>query len=409
MPTPRLAASLSQEAVDAVKKYGTQCAAARALGISRGALQNRIRMAETPLPEPATPKVLDEDGLRDRVFELESLLKTARKDTLTDDWVKRKIIGIERDIAESRTPTWAIDFPRGHGAPGVPNTIWSDWHAGEVVFPSQVNGVNEYNMDIFHARAKRLVERTIYLLRHHVVHPDYPGIVVNLGGDMVSGDLHDELSNSNEMPIMPVLIDLFGVLCWALKALADEFGNVFVPCVTGNHGRNTRKPQAKNRNYTNFDWLLYQFLAKHFVDDERVTFYIPDGSDALYKIYEHRYLLTHGDQFRGGDGIIGAIGPITRGNQRKQSRNSAINRAYDTMLLGHWHQYMPLHRTLVNGSLKGYDEYASVSNFGYEPPIQAMWLTHPEHGVTMHLPIYLEQHAGRKDVASPWISWKDGA
>lgn len=29
------------------------------------------------------------------------------------------------------------------------------------------------------------------------------------------------------------------------------------------------------------------------------------------------YLLTHGDQFRGGDGVIGALGPIIRGDHKK--------------------------------------------------------------------------------------------
>jgi hypothetical protein len=32
---------------------------------------------------------------------------------------------------------------------------------------------------------------------------------------------------------------------------------------------------------------------------------------------------------------------------------------YDTMLLGHWHQWIPMLDQIVNGSLKGYDEYAN--------------------------------------------------
>jgi hypothetical protein len=52
---------------------------------------------------------------------------------------------------------------------------------------------------------------------------------------------------------------------------------VFVPCVTGNYGRNTLKIRAKGRNFTYFDWLIYQFLAKLFAHDARVQFAIPDG------------------------------------------------------------------------------------------------------------------------------------
>jgi len=180
---------------------------------------------------------------------------------------------------------------------------------------------------------------------------------------------------------------------------------VFLPCVSGNHGRDTRKIWSKDRHATSFDWLLYILLAKHFEGDKRVTFLIPDGPDALYSIYGYRYLLTHGDQFRGGDGVIGALGPIIRGDHRKRSRNSQVDMAYDTMLLGHWHQYMHLTRLIVNGSLKGYDEYAYNNNFPFEPPQQALWVTHPRHGITYRMPVKLSESTPKAD--TPWVSWKE--
>jgi hypothetical protein len=177
---------------------------------------------------------------------------------------------------------------------------------------------------------------------------------------------------------------------------------VFLPCVTGNHGRNTMKMRAKDRHHTSFDWMLYTFLAKHFEGDRRVTFYIPDGPDAFYRIYEHKYLLTHGDQFRGGDGIIGALGPLTRGNQKKHSRNSQIDMAYDTMICGHWHQDIFLRRLIVNGSPKGYDEYAYANNFGFEPPSQQLWVTHPKYRITYRMPVQVERQ--KAAVKTEWVS-----
>jgi len=423
MPAKPLSPKQAAAAIKAVAKHSTIVAAAHALGISRGALEGRLRAAKLmgmakPVVSAQAAKAARQpaisvapqselDRLRDEVYELRAAAKAAKGSTIDTEYVRRKIIGLTTAVEQSDRPDWMIQPVRGKALPGVPVAFWSDWHWGEVVFPDQVNGVNEFNIEVAHARARRLVERTIRLLKNHVVNPDYPGIVVNLGGDMLSGDIHEELKESNEMPLLPALLDLFGVLVWAIEQLAEAFGFVYMPCVTGNHGRMSRKPQAKNRNFTNFDWLLYNLLAKHFAGDKRIQFYIPDGPDALYQVYGHKYLLTHGDQFRGGDGMIGAIGPITRGNQKKLARNSSVNREYDTMLLGHWHQYMPLHRTLVNGSLKGYDEYANSNNFGFEPPIQALWLTHPEHGVIMHLPVYLEPHPGRSGSTAPWVTWQD--
>lgn len=401
MPTKPLTQEQLQQAIKLVREHGGSVAkAAEAAGINRLTLSNRYRAA---MARETAGQSASVDELRAQVYELTQALRARRDSSLDDEYVKRKIIGL-RD-ANIDPPAWTLRRRTSDSFPGVPSALWSDWHWGEVVDPAQIGGVNAFDIEIAHSRARALVEKTVYLLREHVVNPKFPGIVVNLGGDMFSGDIHDELVETNQVPLMPAVLNLYGVLLWALRTLADEFGQVFVPCVTGNHGRNTKKPRAKGRNFTNFDWLLYQFLAKAFENDDRIKFLIPDGPDALYRIYGHRYLLTHGDQFRGGDGQIGAIGPITRGNKRKLARNSAINRDYDTMLLGHWHQYMPLHRQIVNGSLKGYDEYANANNFEYEPPTQALWLTHPEHGITIQMPIYLGDNATREP-AEQWISWK---
>lgn len=416
----KLTIEKASEAVSALQKHGTTNGAARALGISRATMQGRIAAVQNYYPhlvkavpleaaqEVAVPTDAEAE-LRDRVYELETALKSVRAETLDDDYVKRKIIGLTRSLADARPPEWALIVPVGQDLPGIPSVMWSDWHWGEVVFPAQVNGVNKYNLEIAHARAKRLVEKTLALLMSYEVRPEYPGIVCNLGGDMLTGDIHDELKETNEVPNMVALLDLFGVLVWALTTLADAFDHVFVPCVTGNHGRNTHKPRAKHRNFTNFDWLLYQFLARHFADDPRIQFYIPDGSDAWYQVQNHRYLLTHGDQFRGGDGIIGALGPITRGNQKKQARNTAIELSYDTMILGHWHQYIPKLDIIVNGSLKGYDEYAMQGNFGFQLPIQALWTTHHHLGINMMRPIYLEDRKPAGKASGNWVSWKDAA
>ena len=77
------------------------------------------------------------------------------------------------------------------------------------------------------------------------------------------------------------------------------------------------------------------------------------------------------------------------GDARKRQREQAVRRPYDYMIMGHWHQLSFLRNLIVNGSLKGYDEYAYISNFHYEPPRQAFWLTDSTHGVTIQAPIHV--------------------
>lgn len=385
---------------------GNQTAAARSLGISRTTFVSRMKAAEMMSVKGAEDA---SEKLADRVRELETELRFAAKEQLDSNYIKRKVIGLSTEVEKYDPPKWTVRASKSFSGAGVPTLFASDLHWGEVVDPGQIGGVNQFNVAIANERMRTMVDTAIDLLTNHVKSDGgYPGIVFALGGDMVSGDIHEELVATNEAEIMKVLLDLFGALAWAIDALATQFGNVFVPCVSGNHGRNTHKIRAKGRNFTSFDWLLYQFLAKRFELDGRVKFFIPDGPDALYSVYGHRYLLTHGDQFRGGDGMIGALGPIIRGDHRKRSRNGQIGMQYDTMLMGHWHQLIQLQRLIVNGSLKGYDEYAFSNNFPFEPPRQALWLTHPHHGITFSAPVHLER-AVKLHAESGWVSWKEAA
>jgi hypothetical protein len=395
-----------QAALDMYALLQSEQRAADELGIPRPTMQGRLARARALKLVPA--QGLDDHGspkvLAAKVKQLEAALKASSQRSTDLDIIKGVIGAMASKAAEYQPPEWTISPATKAHHHGVPTLFLSDLHWGEVVHPSQINGVNQYNVRIAKERLRTCVERAVSLLR--IISPDlkFPGIVVPLGGDMISGNIHEELTATNEINSMPAVLDLYGELRTAITVLADTFGHVFLPCVTGNHGRDTHKIWGKDRHHTSFDWLLYQFLAKHFEHDKRVQFFIPDGPDAYYRIYGHRYLLTHGDQFRGGDGVIGALGPIIRGDHRKRSRNSQIDMEYDTMIIGHWHQWIMLRRLIVNGSLKGYDEYAYSNNFPFEEPQQGLWLTHPENGITIPMPVRVDKQkqAARK---TSWVSF----
>jgi len=338
------------------------------------------------------------------IKQLKKELRAAQAESADAAAIKSYIGSAVIDAARLSLPQWVREPIRKASAPGVPLLFLSDLHWGERVFPGQINGVNRYNLDIARTRLHYTVETAIKLLRILDRDMRYPGIVLPLGGDMISGNIHEELQATNELNTMPTVLDLYGQLIRVIARMRDVFGFVYLPCVTGNHGRDTRKIWAKDRHHTSFDWLLYGLLAKHFESDKRIKFYIPDGSDALFRIYDTRINLTHGDQFRGGDGLIGPLGPITRGDHKKRSRNSQVGMEYDLLMMGHFHQYMHLTRLLVNGSLKGYDEYAYANNFGFEQPQQALFVTHPRNGITYRMPVYCERGRRARKPAASWAS-----
>ena len=292
------------------------------------------------------------------------------------------------DGATVETVTWAQPKRRNaRQATGL--LMLSDLHLDEVVNPDEVSGMNCYSRAIALQRLKRTVAGTTVVASELLSGFKFDGLVVLLGGDLVSGSIHEELRETNDSISTIATVDWWADhLASALETLADSFGRVHVVSVVGNHGRNTRKPRAKGRVQDNFDWLLSRMLVRHFRTDTRFSWNVPDSADAYFEVYGHRHLLTHGDQARGGSGISGLLTPLSLLDHRKRKRDLAAGSSYSHMWLGHWHQYLQMGSVTVNGSLKGTDEYSFQGNFGHEPPQQAFAVLTQEHGVTLQCPVY---------------------
>ena len=353
----------------------------------------------------ASPESIRITKLEDENKRLRAELRGAHREQLDADSIRELIGNLAK--ADTKIPKWVPQVkPKKTGVEEVPMTIWSDWHYGETVDIDETAGVNEYNPAIARKRIRQLVESTIDLCRNHGP-GNYPGVVVNLLGDFISGGLHPELVRTDAVGVMPAAIQVRDLLVWGLEQMADEFGKVFCPCASGNHGRNTPKPEYKGYLEHNFDWLIYQMLIRHFSDDKRISFLVPDANECYFRIYGHRFLAVHGDMLgaRGGDGIIGSIGPIMRGEFKTRNQASATDRPYDFLLMGHYHQQLWLPRAIVANSIKGYDEYVKNSlRASPSEPSQPLWMVHPLHGITVKRDVLVSPHT--KVGAEPtWLQW----
>lgn len=396
------------EALRAIKEHGGIRAAGRALGLHNSVVAKRVEYAKMRGLTAESPLLSAEDKLRIANQQLRRDLAAAQREADTAERIRQEIYNLAARTPEP--PKWLTPAKTGSGSRGIPCTIWSDWHYGETVRPEEIGGVNEFNAAVAAQRITRLVDTTIDIAFNHMgnAKKNYPGIVVMLGGDMISGDIHEELFATNDRTTQQCINDLTDLLASALEKMADTFGQVFVPCVVGNHGRASRKPRMKGRVYTSHEWNIYVNLERHFRKDRRIRFLIPGETDAYFKVYNHRFLLTHGDGLgvKGGDGIIGAIGPITRGSLKVARSEAQIGRDFDTIVMGHWHQILWLPGGIVNGALKGYDEYARLAmRAPYSRPSQALWFVHPEHGVTARWEVLLDE-ARTAAECNDWVSWQ---
>lgn len=289
------------------------------------------------------------------------------------------------DAVTCNAPNWKRPIKGSRGHKGIANLVLSDLHLDEVVDPNAMGGVNAYDRKIAETRLRRTFERFVVVAHDYVGGINYEGAVVPLLGDLFSGSIHEELRMTNEASIIESIDYWIDPMVAGIRMVADEFGRVHLPCIVGNHGRNTYKPIHKGSVKDNYDWLYCRQLARALKDDKRITFDIPEATWVQHKQYDTTFHYEHGDRgFSGGGGIAGIFVPLLRGDLKLRKRQSAIGKPYDILVLGHFHQLLavPTSGLIVNGSLKGYDEYAAHNKFGFEVPQQAFWVTTPENGVT---------------------------
>lgn len=349
----------------------------------------------------APPLTLEErisaSKYRDEISRIQKDLREAERQALTSENLKHYIFGMENHEFGS-VPGWLEPKKTLNITNGIPCLFLSDIHFDEYVDLRQIGFVNEYSREIATKRIQHTFNTSIDILFNRTKNPKYDGMVIAFGGDMLSGNIHEELAETNQDSIMRSLLILTDLLIDGIELHLKHFKKIFIPCVVGNHGRLHKKPRAKNKVFDNYEWLIYQFMARHFKDNDKITFLIPDGPDATFRIYDKGFLLTHGDQFKGGNAIAGIFSPLMLGFHRKQKKQSSINKSFDVMMCAHFHQYVHTNQLIINGSIKGYDEYANLCNFAFERPQQALFINHPENGMVFRTPILCDSYNTEKRV-----------
>ena len=112
----------------------------------------------------------------------------------------RKALDTVQRLEQSdlQPPNWLLPRERQRAQASTLVAMLSDLHLDEVVLPEEVDGLNAYNRNIAEIRLRAWTVNTIKMARAHLAGLRYDGFVLLLGGDIFSGDIHEELSETNE-------------------------------------------------------------------------------------------------------------------------------------------------------------------------------------------------------------------
>lgn len=339
----------------------------------------------TAEPDPA-------DRLADDLRRTREKLERKQKDAAYDAALAR-IGELERQVAlltalEERKPQKPCELPKRKRGSDTAILVLSDWHIGETVDPKTVNSLNEFNLEIADRRVKRVFEKCLLLLEdaRHLASIDE--LVVAILGDEISGDIHPELLESNELAALPATMVAADLLERGLKTLKQHAGVRRIRVVTargGNHARNTHKPQHSTATAHSYEYNMYRHLARRFKGERVFDWQLGDAYHNMQEIEGRNFRFHHGDaiKFFGGSGGLSI--PM---NKSVAQWNKSRQAYYD--IAGHFHSWTHNWNWLINGSLVGYNAFAVSIKADYQPPVQSFLIVDRERGVTRALPVFCD-------------------
>lgn len=402
MSPPPVPDHLLREAVQAYEAAGrNQLRAAKALGIPRSTFIGRLLAAERtglmgdPVPPPEVSRAAPAPPPSPREIHDAAF------------W-RRKASALERQIGELehlaeqlsgirgvpyQVPAYAIASQGRGRAQSVIGVHWSDTHMGEKIAAEEIGGINAFDSDICRARLRRHIAAACQIGARWAEDTDCVGAYFALGGDLISGDIHEELRMTNDLTAHEQVQAMVDEAIAAIRHLKEAFGAVHVVAVPGNHGRNTPKPTAKLYARLSYDMMIAAMVQREFANDPRVTFQMGAAKDQVTPILGRNVLLTHGDKMGtgGGQGFAGPFLPIVRGAKKVLAQYASKGVRVDYLLHGHFHISGNPGNILSNGSVPGYSEYADDLRVVVEPPQQNIFLIHSRWGMRERMPVQLEE------------------
>ena len=261
----------------------------------------------------------------------------------------------------------------------------SDWHVEETVVPATVSGLNEYSLEISRTRISKFWQVVARLVEVFGKDIKIPRIVIWLGGDFITGNIHEELMEICSLRPIPAAIEAQNLIASGLNYILQNTDcEITVICSVGNHSRITKERRIATEQGNSLELFMYHSLADYFKPFERIKFILPEGYHSYLKVYDWTLRFHHGHQIKYQGGVGGIFVPAFKAIAQW---NKARQADYD--IFGHYHAAKDGGNFLMNGSIIGYNAYALSIKADFEKPRQMVFLIDSQRGKTVTAPIIL--------------------
>lgn len=365
--------------------------AAEVLGTTEKAIIGIIRRhTHGSAPSDAPPRA-PKGALDGYVEALEEKTERARVKTLEKDLYSiRKSMEAMSALTSRPLPQIQRHELSSGVREGAAVAMLSDVHVEEEVRLGETPVANEYTPEIADRSIARFFAGYRWLLDFHRNAFQIRDAVLWLGGDLMSGHIHEELKETTDKAPIETLLWLRPRLMAGIDLLLEDpkIETLHIPCSYGNHGRNTMKPYRAKGAAHSYEWLLYQWLASAYEGNPRVKFLADQSAHQYMQVFDWNLHFHHGDETSYQGGVGGITIPLN-----KAIAQWDIAKKCDYHHFGHWHQYIDTGPMVVNGSVIGFNAYAMSIKARPEVPQQAFYVLDSKRGKTCKSPIWVRESA----------------
>lgn len=232
-----------------------------------------------------------------------------------------------------------------------------DVHFGELVSGASTGGVAEYSPDIARRRFDYTVDEAIRLGKEHRVQAMW----VIGGGDMISGNIHDDLNRNNEMMTVAQTLECAEMMYGGLEKLCASFPEVHFVGVSGNHARTEKIPFYNHKQTENLDYMLYKILELKGKNQPNLSFHTPESFWTIIEVEQRKFMVMHGDTIKQQNSMSLPWYGMWKEFMKWGTMKDTVG-DFDDMMLHHFHQPtrigMGNNSLFVNGALKGKDDFS---------------------------------------------------
>ena len=353
----------------------------------------------------------DEGLLKDEVNTKRAKLESTHFKKRVSELVNKQlshenIVDVIKDSTRALPPIKVRSYPNpktSSASPIVAVAPLTDLHIGEFIDSDQMGVMNEYNFEIFSRRLSGWTNQVLDLVSLRRSSTQIPTLKVPMLGDMVSGEIHEELVRSNLDNIVMTMARGAYITAQSMMTLAEHFEEVHIDAVVGNHQRLKKEIYYKDK-YVGWDFLFYQWVASFCKNQTNIKFTIPKTFYQLIDVAGWDVLIHHGDAMRGSSM-----------QQKVHSLRQALQpqgKAFQYMFMGHYHHVeehdIGTGTALMCGCMKGTDDYAFLHGLASRAT-HVLTFFHPKHGMISRDTIYLERYDERTSTFNDYVPsiWAD--